>query len=334
MTRRWIAVGAVAVVFTVAGVTRIAGFGGDTEDGGSAKSGAAGTGAVGAGAAGAGPAAPPSLAACQMAIATRPYPRSEAVSCDYTWTSTAGRSDEDAADPADPEYAGAALPTGMSTDGRDCVAGPDRPVLDTVFPVLSSSFTPVPGLTEIESTVQLRGISDRAHAQDLDQPGNRFGDRVLTATLDFARLGTRLRQGESYRWRVRGTPPSVPAGGWSPWCEFTIAGKTPDDLGLDNSRGYQVVLPTTAWRQISDVMGPVETYANGDRSSHEPIAIAAKSTSPRAQVTLSGSVWSSVVNGLAYHASEQDEPSYWELADLVSSALDGPPHPTMGFPRP
>ncbi|MBB2946925.1 hypothetical protein FB565_006693 [Actinoplanes lutulentus] len=256
------------------------------------------------------------------------------MTCDYTWTSTAGRSNEDPADPADPEYAGAALPTGLSTDGRGCVTGPNRPVLDTVFPVLSSSFTPVPGLTEIASTVQLRGISDRAHAQDLDQPGYRFGERVLTAELDLAMLGTRLRQGESYRWRVRGTPPSVPAGGWSPWCEFTIAGKTLDDLGLDDSRGYDVVLPTATWRRISDVMGPVETYVGGGTSAHEPIAIAARSTSSRAQVTMSGSDWEGIVNALAYHASEQGEVSYWELADLVSAALDGPPHPTMGFPRP
>ncbi|GIE32627.1 hypothetical protein Ait01nite_056720 [Actinoplanes italicus] len=44
--------------------------------------------------------------------------------------------------------------------------------------------------------------------------------------------------------------------------------------------------------------------------------------------------WFTIVNGLAYHASEKKPGARWELADMVSSALGSHPHPTMGFPRP
>ena len=291
MSRRWITVGAAGVVFLVAAVARVAG---DEEP----------------------PDAPPmSLAECQTAIAAQPYPRAERVTCDRPWESTAGLESEDAA--------GAALPTVLSTEGTACGTGV-KPVLDTVFPTLSARFSAGPGRTELQSTFQLRGVTDPVH--DLDHEGTPVRSAGEASTLDFAMMGTRLRQGATYRWRVRGTPPSVPAAGWSPWCEFTVGEKTSDDLGLTEGRDYAVTLPAATWRAIAGVLGPVETYASGGRSLHEPIAVAATKKTATA-VTLTGQGWSSVVNGLAYHAS-------WELADLVSARLDGPPRPTMGFPRP
>ena len=265
-----------------------------------------------------------SLADCQAAIAV-------GLPCGYPPAGMGPPVDEPSADPSDPRYAGAALPIGLTSGGRACATGPDRPTLDTVRPVLSASFAGAPGLQRVESTFQLRGVDGPMPHDDL--AGN--GPPVQTATLDFTRLEP-LTHGESYRWRVRGTPPSIAGGGWSQWCEFTIAMITPDDLDLDDGDEYTIVLPAVKWREILKVLGPVERYDNGDRSTHAPIGDAVKIASPsasRVPVTLSGRAWSAVVNGLAYWASEDEAPAVWGLADLVSTGLGGSSHVTMGFPR-
>ncbi|MBM2623251.1 hypothetical protein JIG36_47920 [Actinoplanes sp. LDG1-06] len=263
--------------------------------------------------------APLPLAACQSLIAERPT-----LTYGICGDETAGFDrlhDAPSADPNDPRYAGAALPTGLSTDGRICVAGSERPVLDTVRPTLSASFTQTDGLRSIQSTFQITGVYGRT-AEDLQLPGD-SGD-PLKATLELFRHG-RLKHGESYRWRVRGTPPSIGAGGWSPWCEFTIPARTPDDLGLDDNRDYRATLTPAQWREVMKV-GPGRMDAIG------PIEAAAKATGP-APVTLEGRVWTDVVNALAWTASQNDDQAVWDLADLVSSALNGPSHVTMGHPR-
>jgi len=259
---------------------------------------------------------PMSLADCQAAIAA-------GLPCGYPPAGMGLSVDEPWADPSDPRYAGAALPIGLTSGGRACATGPDRPTLDTVRPVLSASFAGAPGLQRVESTFQLRGVDGPMPHDDL--AGN--GPPGLTAALDFTRLEP-LTHGESYRWRVRGTPPSIAAGGWSQWCEFTIAMITPDDLDLDDGDAYTVVLPAAKWREILKVLG--------DQSTHAPIGEAVKVAAPgarRVPVTLSGLAWSAVVNGLAYWAAEDDAPAVWSLADLVSTGLGGSPHVTMGFPR-
>ncbi len=266
---------------------------------------------------------PLSLGECQAAIADQLDPIGQQA-CGYETAGLDRLYDEPSADPADPRYAGAALPTGLSTDGRNCVAGPGRPVLDTVRPTLSASFTAVPGLRRIGSTFQITGVYGRT-AEDQQLPGDP-GD-PLTATMDF-RWGKPLRHGESYRWRVRGTPPAVGAAGWSPWCEFTIPESTPDDLGLDDDRDYRAVLTAAEWLKILNVVPVSAPYV--------PIDTAAKAaTSPATQVpvTLTGRAWFLLVNDLAYQASDNDDQAIWKLADLLSSALGGPDRPTMGHPR-
>ena len=244
-----------------------------------------------------------------------------------------------AARPSDAEPAAAPPPvstpaqaTNLSTDGSACVTGPDRPVLDTAYPILSASFTGAPGQQNAPSTFQIRGLT-RATDQDVDLAGEPAG---RTASLDFHRLGP-LAHGASYRWRVRGAPEPDPGGaGWSSWCEFTIPATTPDALDLDDGRTYTVVLPTARWQAMLQVLGPVSVYVNGDRSAHAPIEDAVKSASPSAPgvpVTLNGSRWKLVANDLAYTASERDGSS-WDLVDLLSTALDGPARLTMGFSRP
>lgn len=274
-------------------------------------------------------AGPMPLAECQAAVAARPNP-SAGFTCGYTTESDDGA----AADPRDPRYAGAALPVGLSTDGLACVTGPDRPILDTVHPVLSASFTAAPGLRHVAPTFQLRGVFGRTD-RDMDHSGD-FVPAAEAATLKIVLYG-RLEHGVSYRWRIRGTPAYIPAGGWSPWCEFTIATTTPDDLGVDDGREYPVALPGAKWREMLAVLGPVETHPSGDKSAHAPIADAVKTALPparRVAVTLTGRQWKSVANDLAYWASEKDAPAYWNLADQLSAALGGPPMLTMGFPRP
>ena len=264
--------------------------------------------------------APLSLAECQAAIASALNPDGR-LTCGYETTGLDRIYDEPSADPNDPRWAGAALPTALSTDGRVCVAGSERPVLDTVRPTLSASFTPVPGLRSVASTFQITGVYGRT-ADDVQLPGN-FGD-PLTATLDFSRERA-LKHDQSYRWRVRGTPLGVGAGGWSPWCEFTIPKTTPDDLGLDQSRTYRVALTAAQWQEV--LRFPTTTTA---------IAAAVKAATPAATVvpvTLNGGDWTGLVTELAGSASQNDNQATWELADRISSALGGPDRPTMGFPR-
>jgi hypothetical protein len=270
-----------------------------------------------------------SLAACQAAIAAR-VTMPEELTCGYDRSKRDEVNREPAADPNDPEYAGSSLPTNLSTDGKGCSTGPGRPVLDTVRPVLTTDFIPVPGLSQIMNTFQLTRL-DGNLSQDLVQAGSQMpGSPDATATLDL-RGNQELSHGVTYKWRVRATPPYIAIGGWSPWCEFTIAKVTPDDLGLESGRIYTVTLPVGTWRQISALLGPVETYVNGEKSKHLPIAVAASKPAGQVPVTLDGHTWDLIVGDLASLASQEGEP--WTFADVVSAALGGPPHPTMGFER-
>ncbi|MFG1605616.1 hypothetical protein [Actinoplanes sp. NPDC049265] len=269
--------------------------------------------------------APIPLASCQALLATWP---AQAGDCGYAGASVLDAIDEPAADPNDPKYAGAALPTALSTNGLGCSTGPGRPTLDVAYPVLSSSFIPVPGLSRIQSTFQVTRLDGR-HDQDVNQAGAE--DRGGSARLDFRMLGTPLTHGAGYRWRVRATPPSIPAGGWSEWCEFTIAKFTSDDLGLVADQPYTVTLPVVTWRSIAALLGPVETYAGGELSEHAPIAAAARRPARTAAVAMTGRSWEHMVSGLAYAAAKNGES--WGPADTLSTALGGPPHPTMGFER-
>ncbi|WP_433043205.1 hypothetical protein [Dactylosporangium sp. CS-033363] len=202
----------------------------------------------------------------------------------------------------------AAVGVALDTDGRGCA---DRPVLDTVRPVLAFTGDSPPYRS---STFQLRGLAGHTE-RDVDLPGEPDG---RGAALDFKRAGT-LAHGVSYRWRVRATPTA----GWSPWCEFTVAASTPDDLGLDETRTYTVTLPGPQWRAIAAALGP----------DHAPITAAGQSGGDRVAVSLDGLHWRLAVEGLAYWGSQHRDAAVWRLADLLSAELGGPAHPTMGFPR-
>ncbi|MEV4639323.1 hypothetical protein AB0J80_18410 [Actinoplanes sp. NPDC049548] len=276
------------------------------------------------------------LLALATAVATRPSDTNEATRpSDSNGTAISLWPLRPSASPSgDQADAGASLPSGLTTSGRFCQTGINRPDLDTVFPVLSAAVTPAPGM-QSEFSFQLRGMSGLTAQQDTDLVGQ-LNPATGTAVLDFKRVGAKLLHGESYRWRVRDRSPSVQADGWSQWCEFAIATQTPDDLGLADERQYKVVLPAARWREILKVLGPVETYVNGEKSIHAPIEKAAKTASSptrRVPVTLSGRYWSDVVSGLAYWASQRADGSYWALADLLSDILGGPVYVTMGFPR-
>ncbi|MBU2670535.1 hypothetical protein KOI35_44250 [Actinoplanes bogorensis] len=269
------------------------------------------------------PSRPPmSLADCQLTLAVN-LNATDGMICGYETAGWDRVYDEPSADPNDPRYAGAALPVGMNTDGRICVAGSERPVLDTVRPTLSASFTPVPGLRYIKSTFQITGVYGRT-AEDQLLPGDTLDP--LKATLEFFRHGD-LEHGESYRWRVRGTPPTIGAAGWSPWCEFTIPEKTPDDLGLDDNRTYSATLTAAEWKQVLAAYNVTEGNAAGKA------AIGAAIKDGTAPVTLKGSDWVDLVNFLAWTASENRDQATWRLADLVSSAVGGPDPVTMGHER-
>jgi hypothetical protein len=227
----------------------------------------------------------------------------------------------------------AAQPINLSTGGRPCMTGSGRPVLDTVYPALSASFTGAAGRQYVEPAWQIEHVPGFAV-----QDGDAAGDPVAvgeTATFDLRRRGP-LTHGASYRWRVRGAPAQTPGdAGWSTWCEFTIAASTPDDLDLDESRTYTVVLSEANWQAILRVLGPVEVYVGGERSVHAPIEDAAKTAAPSASqvsVAMIGSHWKLVVGDLSSRASDRDA-SAWTLVDLLSTALGGPPRLTMGYPR-
>ncbi|GAB3825343.1 hypothetical protein GCM10027610_005050 [Dactylosporangium cerinum] len=233
-----------------------------------------------------------------------------------------------------PQAATAAQPVGLSTAGGGCVTGPDRPVLDTVHPTLSASFTGVPAEQYVQPTFQLRRATDAG-----DPNGTLPGEPVAagrTATLDLRRHLT-LAHGVTYCWRVRGIPDLNPGddAGWSSWCEFTVAATAPDALDLDDGRTYTAALPTATWQAILRVLGPVSVSANGDRSVHAPIEDAVRRAAPgaaRTPVTMTGSRWKLIANDLAGLTSSGDG-STWDLVDLLSTALGGPPRLTMGFPR-
>ncbi|MCA2215953.1 hypothetical protein [Jidongwangia harbinensis] len=150
-------------------------------------------------------------------------------------------------------------PAALATGGRaGCVTGPGRPVVATTTPTLSVTFAAVPPALPVDATFQyepLRGSDGVVVASGVTTTA-----AALPATLDFE--GDPLGPGESYRWRVRGTPAGAIVPGWSPWCEFTVAADVPDlrglgadadavrELGLDPARRYTVTLTLRQWRAV------------------------------------------------------------------------------------
>ena len=98
-------------------------------------------------------------------------------------------------------------------------------------------------------------------------------------------------------------------------------------LGLTGGRDYTVVLPTATWRAIAAALGPVETYSNGDRSTHAPIADAVRPGAPatgEVPVTMSGLHWGLVVQDLASPSAVGGVPASRDLAGVVAAAVGHP----------
>ncbi|MEU8659722.1 hypothetical protein [Actinoplanes philippinensis] len=275
---------------------------------------------------------PMPLITCQFTVATQLDP-GVPVTCGYEKSGTRSPFDEPAADLTDPRFFGAALPDTLAVDGAACPDGMTALVVEAAYPKLAATFVQIPGLRRVEPTFQLRS-SYPDDALALERAGSP-ASAGQAAQLDL-RMVQRLTQGGRYEWRVKSTPQSVAGGDWSPWCEFTVAEKTSDHLGLDDTRDYTVTRSAAVWRTVLEALGPVETEADGARPVHEPIATAmagAPKPDELVPVRLTGEDWSLVVGNLARRASADASPGYWAVVDDVSVALGGHPHPTMGFPR-
>ncbi|WP_433612124.1 hypothetical protein ACQP2P_00370 [Dactylosporangium sp. CA-139114] len=214
------------------------------------------------------------LAECQARIAAPANVLSGQETCDYPQEERDRAAGAPAADPKDPVYAGVVLAVGLQSDNRGCATGANRPVVTTVYPVLSATVPAAPGVPHVETAFQLQGLDG-----PIPQEGEQFGGDgnwpEHTTALPIERIGP-LGHGVSYRWRVRATPPKVAAAGWSRWCEFTVARA---DLRLDEYHTYRVTLPAETWRGILDALGPALPHVNGYSPPHGPIESAVRDTS-------------------------------------------------------
>lgn len=104
-------------------------------------------------------------------------------------------------------------------------------------------------------------------------------------------------------------------------CDFVMGRTGSDDLGLDDDRGYQVVLPPARWREMLQMLAPVGTFAD------DGIADAVRAADPSAPlipVTLRGSDWTSIIVDLSSATSADDAPAHAKIAGLLSILLSGP----------
>ncbi|MER7281749.1 hypothetical protein ABT369_45670 [Dactylosporangium sp. NPDC000244] len=269
------------------------------------------------------------LAECQARIANVLTGKE---TCDYPQEERDRAAAAPAADPKDPVYAGVVLAVGLQSDDRGGTTGANRPVVPTVYPVLSATLPAAPGVPHVDTAFQLQGL-DGPIPQEGEQLGGDGNWPEHTTALPLERVAP-LEHGVSYRWRVRATPPQVAAAGWSRWCEFTVARA---DLRLDEYHTYQVTLPAETWREILAVLGPAVERVNGYEPPHGPIESAVRDTSgsrsaDQVAVAMNGRRWITVMDDLAQVATQRNTGA-WPLADALSAGLGGPERVTMGFPR-
>ncbi|MBL7259438.1 hypothetical protein [Paractinoplanes lichenicola] len=170
------------------------------------------------------------------------------------------------------------------------------------------------------------------------------------AVLEFA--PGELGPGESYRWRVRGTPDDAPAPTWSDWCTFTVAGDALDlreldpsevaallELGIRPERRYPVTLTAAQWRLVRE---PFE-FDPGVGGGEVP-AFVGKVPRTAGRLTLTGAEWTKLIlelagwAGIVQFGNDEVEPEfrtgiaqYWTTADRISAQLGGPAHPGLGL---
>jgi hypothetical protein len=248
------------------------------------------------------------------------------------------------------------VPTALATDGRPgCVTGPGRPVVATTMPTLSVTFAGVPLALPVQATFEYEPLR---RSEGVVTASGWATAAALPATLDIS--PGEFRPGESYRWRVRGTPDHAIVPGWSPWCEFTVAADVPDLRGVEADidavlalelypdRRYAVTLTARQWRTVLEavdvegdaaramavritVTGAEPGELDPDRADAlrrwERIVAAVRkqlrdgAPARRVAVTLTGGQWASVAAELA---------SWANLADEVAAEATEPDIPPDG----
>jgi hypothetical protein len=214
-----------------------------------------------------------------------------------------------------PEPTAEVMPDSLHADGMSCTSDEDRPVLDTVHPVLTAWLT-MPAPVEFQLEKRRGALFEFVAFDRGDLTTNEQGYVTLYLRKDF-----RLERSGSYRWRGR----TAEASGWSRWCEFSIAAVTPDSLNLQNVL-RTAGLPPSKWRKISVLLDDPPLYW----SIYEAGRQVSKGDVP---IEMQTRKWETVIEVMAERASAINDPKLWRLVDTLSVKLGGPPHPTMGFPR-
>jgi hypothetical protein len=161
-----------------------------------------------------------------------------------------------------------------------------------------------------------------------------------------------------------------PAPLWSAWCEFTVAAGLLDltgatdveavrELGVDPARRYAVTLPVRQWRLLLDCLSAggeqaPDDFGDYDVETAERLrrmtatirrAAAGRAASQRSTVMLTGDEWASTLTEAVIWAAALDQTAeeeqeavvdgapYWRVVDRISTAVGGPPHPSLGYDR-
>ncbi|SNY42621.1 hypothetical protein [Paractinoplanes atraurantiacus] len=250
--------------------------------------------------------------------------------------------------------------TRLATNGvPGCVRGEGRPIVGTTTPTLSAVFA-VEGKepTEVIFEQQRFGDTESTISTTSGMPGQ----PVVLEAGDWG-----LGPGESYRWRVRGTPWDAAVPGWSQWCEFTVEAGLVDlrdatdvdavrELRVAPKRRYTVKLTERQWRLVLDALAPMDegvavVGGPGEMETEEDDRLRTISGTirrglPSRTVTLTGDQWATAAAqtaGMAqiYDQLREEEPdvyesdgsAYWKAVDRISAQLGGPAHPGLGADR-
>ncbi|UQU67580.1 hypothetical protein COUCH_15470 [Couchioplanes caeruleus] len=140
-------------------------------------------------------------------------------------------------------YQSPILTARATESSSQCLTGTSRPVLNTLTPELSATFTDVDS-TATDATFEYQTVS-----------GTPVGTSTVAATATGTRAAVTVEQDlftseQSYRWRVMATDSTGMSSGWSAWCEFTIRAN--------------FASPTVE-------SGPVETYTEPTDPSPMPV---------------------------------------------------------------
>ncbi|GIF17512.1 hypothetical protein BJ973_009523 [Actinoplanes tereljensis] len=231
-----------------------------------------------------------------------------------------------------------------------CVTGAARPVVGTTTTLTLSATFEGPGGAQPLFEYRTTAEPDSTYTStSIDGPD--------VATLDFE--PGELTPGETYQWRVRGTPDETLAG-WSGWCEFAVAADAPDLRELDPTeidalaqlkirpeRDYTVKLTPAQWRTALEMYDTDDAVVvdepTEDDQDYDRLVAAVRRQAPTSRVTLTGAQWAALSVQLAEWATIVDEsalevePEYQvdgtahrAVLGRISTQLGGPAHPNFG----